>query len=252
MSKEIQSARLAELEKQIRKTEKHVEAFVNAFREIRDGKLYERAGFTNFADYCAARWQKSVRAVQLALQLDDVRKDVASSSTVQKDKQTRALAEHASDDAIRKLAKVPPAKRVYVLKAAGKETGGKPTARAVEIAAARLSHKTLPQQAPRGGFKPGENLKPLAASDARDNSGAYSSTPALPGGIQRGQRPPPVATAAAPSSAILQIGKEPVTDSASAINRMRMIYEREKEWFNALPPRTPRAILDKLIEGMNE
>lgn len=39
----------------------------------------------------------------------------------------------------------------------------------------------------------------------------------------------------------------PVTDSESAIARLETCYKVEKEWFNSVPPKTPRQIVDKLI-----
>lgn len=39
----------------------------------------------------------------------------------------------------------------------------------------------------------------------------------------------------------------PVTDSESAIARLETCYKSEKEWFNSVPPKTPRQIVDKLI-----
>lgn len=83
--------------------------------------------------------------------------------------------------------------------------------------------------------------------EPRDHSGAYSSAPAGP---VRGTKPPPrVPDAPALKGAELA----PVTDAASAVLRLETIYEREKAWFNcAMPVRTPRAIVDKLIEGLRE
>ncbi len=80
------------------------------------------------------------------------------------------------------------------------------------------------------------------ASETRDNSAAYLTTRPPAGTL------PPKRTSAAVKSDTL----EAVTDADSAIARLEAIYEREKAWFNVVPLRTPRAILDKLIEGVRE
>lgn len=83
--------------------------------------------------------------------------------------------------------------------------------------------------------------------EPRDHSGAYSSAPAGP---LRGTKPPPRVPDAAP---LMAAELAPVTDAASAVLRLETIYEREKAWFNcAMPVRTPRAIVDKIIDGMRE
>jgi ParB-like chromosome segregation protein Spo0J len=85
--------------------------------------------------------------------------------------------------------------------------------------------------------------------EARDHSHAYTSA-APP---VRGQKPPPRAPDAAPAAPLEKMELAAVTDAASAVLRLETIYEREKAWFNsAMPVRAPRAIVDKLIEGMRE
>lgn len=42
----------------------------------------------------------------------------------------------------------------------------------------------------------------------------------------------------------------PVTNSETAIARLQNVYAIEKDWFNSLPPKSPRQIVDKLIEAL--
>lgn len=237
--------KLAKMESIISKTEIHVANFVDAFRVIRDEKLYEAAGYNNFAAYCAERWKKSVRSVHLALQLDDVKKDVVQRVAVQSDQQTQALAEGASEKTIAALAPVAPEKRVAVLRAAAEETGGKPTGAAVKRAAARLAHKkSKPEPEP-------EQPRAFSAfTDKPVDTSAYTSPRAeapTPAASFGGDADEPEADAELPE----------VVDAASAARRLELVYERDKAWFNevdgkGMPLRYPRAILDRLIAGLHE
>lgn len=66
--------------------------------------------------------------------------------------------------------------------------------------------------------------------------------------------PAPLAASFGGDADEAEAGEElrPVTDAASAVARLEAIYERDKEWFNSVPPRFPRQILDALIGGMRE
>lgn len=88
--------------------------------------------------------------------------------------------------------------------------------------------------------------------EARDHSGAYTSSPA----IKRGTLPPRRNTGdfdePLPRND-LKPGQKPTLSNHAAqdaVERIEWVYETEKAWFNSLPPRTPRAIVDKLIEGL--
>lgn len=251
-----EAAELQRLEFVILKLQKHVDNWVEAIRAIRDGRLY-RVEFGTFADYCEKKLKKSIRAVQLAFQLDDVRKDVAQTLRIDGDQQTRAIAEKASENVIAKIANVPKAKRAAVLKEAAKETKGKVTGKSIERAAAKVTHTALPKREQRGGFKPEENLPPLESK--RNDFNRYAIGETAKPEFVRGARPPLIegAGAAKEFRAAVESGKyEPcavkVTNTESAVKRLEFIYEREKSWFNVVPLRTPRAILDKLIDGMRE
>lgn len=92
-----------------------------------------------------------------------------------------------------------------------------------------------------GSIRKAAGLPPLAPAPTRDYSGAYSSAPKEPTPAEAfgGDEPEEDADALTP-----------VTDAESAVKRLEQVYEMHKEWMNAVPPRLPRQILDRLIEGV--
>lgn len=234
---------LAKQERIIAKNEISVVNYLAAFKVIRDKKLYEAAGFDSFNKYCSERWGKSVRAVQLAFQVDEVRASIAQSSARILTPEAEALTQGVSANVITELAKVEPEKRLEVLESAAKKTGGKVTRKAVKEAAAREAHKPLP---PRGGF--------AAYTDAPVNTSAYTSAPEKEVTIGTGTVMGIYGTVTVAASFGGDEDAEdvpvPVTDARTAIKRLEQTYEAHKEWMNAVPPRMPRQILDRLIEGM--
>ena len=44
----------------------------------------------------------------------------------------------------------------------------------------------------------------------------------------------------------------PVIDAETAASRLEFIYQRDKAWFNALPPHSPRDMIDRLKSGLAE
>jgi len=234
---ETEAAELARCESVISASREHVDNWIASVRTIRDGRLY-RVEFATFADYVQAKLTLKLRAVHLALQVDDVRAKVQHAAQGS-DQQIQAIAASASDRAIAEVAKVPKAKRLKVLQEAASETGGKLTGSAVKKAAAKLN--AIPEKRfARGGFS--------NYGDGAIDSAAYTTPPTDQG--QEERELSEVDPAAAFGGDMEPADLLPITDAASAVARLEAIYDRDKEWFNMLPMKTPRQIVDRLIDGV--
>lgn len=73
--------RLKEVERTIERGMKTFWEMGEAFREARDEKLYEEAGFKSFKDYCRDRWDLHHNTVYQTIKATDARKAIAAVST---------------------------------------------------------------------------------------------------------------------------------------------------------------------------
>lgn len=220
---------------------KHVLKWAEGIRRIRDGKLY-RVEFGTYAVFCEKVLGKSVRAVQLAFQLEEVRKEIAQQCCAQNDEQTQAIAEGASAKVIEKIVKAPSAKRVEILKSAAAETGGKPTGNTIVKHTARVTHKAAPS-APlraRGGLA-------AAAQDTEAQPIQYDAyTSASPGETS-------TTTAAEPCARAFGGDMNEITDADSAEERIREVFQRDRAWFMGVASlEVVLKVMERFIEGMHE
>lgn len=137
-----ESKRLIELERRI---EAGKETFLDvgkALVEIRDSKLYEKAGYKTFEVYCREKWGWEKRYFQYVIKASEtVRTLPPESRTIVR-----------SESQARELSKVPAAARPAVLEAAGPE----PTAAKIRAAAERLSPPEPTPSEPSDGAVQGD------------------------------------------------------------------------------------------------
>ena len=112
----------------------HMRDCAEAFRVIRDEKLY-RAQCDTFAEYCAEKWGRERQTVDLMLQAYELRSEFDKNFV--KMETAKALLADTSDSAIRTLGKIEPEKREDVFQLAAEASNGAPTAKAIELAAQR-------------------------------------------------------------------------------------------------------------------
>lgn len=138
------AAKFDSLDAQIKAGSKTFIEVGQALVTMHEGRLY-RAEFKTFKEYAESRGigrrqaYDLMAAVQLTLELESVRHAAHDQTIANID-----VLKKSSAKAILALAKVPKAKRIEVLKRTVAETGGKPTASAIEKTAAQVTHRSEP------------------------------------------------------------------------------------------------------------
>lgn len=117
---EIEDSTLSDCEQRIARNEAAAIDYLDAFRTIRDQRLY-RDEFKTFADYCQSKWAKSYRAINLNIEADSIRKELVTASP----EMGKAFSQ-ISDATARTMKKIKPQKRAAVLKKAAAVSGLKP------------------------------------------------------------------------------------------------------------------------------
>lgn len=155
---EIESQTLTTLESVVAANADAVIQYVDALRQIRDQRLY-RAEFKTFAEYCETKWNKSARAIALAIQAGDIRKSLGNGKRVSQ----------MSDRTARSLGKVKPEHRKQVVDEAGKRADKERrnmVPKDIQMAArdysmANVSHREPPTAPPAPVISPEASLPPV-------------------------------------------------------------------------------------------
>ena len=117
---------LAELEKVIEDGLATFLAVGTALVRIRDERLYQEAGYDTFDRYCRERWDMSGSHAYRLMDASEVVRELPPTAL-----------QPANEAQARELKVVEPEARAAVMQEASEATGGKPTAHAVRVAAAR-------------------------------------------------------------------------------------------------------------------
>jgi len=151
--------------------EKYRASFIHvaqALADIKAEKQYKTAGFETFEDYCQERWQFSAKRGYQLIEAAEVVENVnhgrhSAIMPPDNERQTRAVAE-ASDD---------PQEQGKIWEEAVKATDGKPTAKAVKEAAAKVKAEADPVPEREATTDNPENLRVIIV-DAMDGPVADS------------------------------------------------------------------------------
>ncbi len=211
---EAEQQTFAALEATIAANEQATMVYLDCLTKIRDQRLY-RDHYQTWEAYCDAKWEKSCRAINLAISANKVRKQLATTTFGKR-------ASQITDRTALALKRVEQNQRAKVAKKAHKLAGNKP-------------------------------ISPTHIAKATRSFGCTTEKP-IDTSIYVQQKSPTIdlPTSPLPSNTSTQ-PQPPITDRASAIAAIEHCYLSHKPWFNDLYsglPRTPRDIIDHLIKNL--